>query len=754
MMKKAWLIIIVSVVFCITTNAQQLEIGQWQSMFSYNSANGVALNNNLVYSGRYGLLEYDVTTNQYTQYSKVNGITDIGIQKLAVETQKNALIITYESSNIDILQNGIFYNVPDLKKANIAENKRINNVNCFNGDAYLSTGLGIVVVNIDKHEIKTTYPMLVGGAQAEVYDVTLHNNKIYAATNKGFFCANSNNNFLQNIDNWVLISNAVIKNMVSGIDSFYVCTDTEVFSLDANNNTHFIYKSLNTILDIAEKNNTTLVLSCIGEIVDVDKNGTTLEKYFGNQAQQIAVNNNGIWVANVYGGLKRIQTAQKTEELKINGPFSASAFNMRWINNKLYVASGGVQPTYNFLENKGGINIWNNQNWTSYNQYINYPQMDSAQDILDVAVDPVTQSIYCTSFGGGLLEIKKDGQYVQLARNSIILSSQNGNYAWLATNLKYDDNNNLWITVSNADKNLIVKKPDGNYVSLTININGEFKVLSDFVIDNIGQKWIIIPRLRGAVVFNDNGSLENTADDQQKLYNINAGNGNLASNNVLCIAKDLDGKIWMGTDNGISIVNCPESAFVAGGCDAENKIVQYDAFANRLFKDEYVNAIAVDGANRKWVGTFNGVWLISSDAEKILARFNKDNSPLPTNEINKIEIDPATGVVYFATSQGIVSYKSTATEGRLEADKLLAYPNPVESNYEGTIAIKGFVTNADVRIVDEAGQLVYRTTALGGQAIWNGKTYTGERPHSGVYYVLGTNADGSQTQQTKIILLH
>jgi FlgD Ig-like domain len=64
------------------------------------------------------------------------------------------------------------------------------------------------------------------------------------------------------------------------------------------------------------------------------------------------------------------------------------------------------------------------------------------------------------------------------------------------------------------------------------------------------------------------------------------------------------------------------------------------------------------------------------------------------------------------------------------------------------------VENADVRITDVAGQLVYRTKALGGQAIWDGNTYTGYRPQSGVYYVLATSADGGLTQKTKFIFMH
>jgi hypothetical protein len=183
-------------------------------------------------------------------------------------------------------------------------------------------------------------------------------------------------------------------------------------------------------------------------------------------------------------------------------------------------------------------------------------------------------------------------------------------------------------------------------------------------------------------------------------------------------------------------------------------IVQYDKYAGYLFAGSNVRSIAVDGANRKWVGTDEGLWLLSPDASQIVYKFTVDNSPLPSNLISKISIDKVTGDVYIGTDQGLVVYRSTATEGGAANENVLAFPNPVPSGYSGTIAITGLVTNADVRITDISGQLVYRTTALGGQAIWNGKDYTGHTPQSGVYLVFASSSDGTQTYAGKIIFMH
>src|SRR5690606_14308572 len=217
------------------------------------------------------------------------------------------------------------------------------------------------------------------------------------------------------------------------------------------------------------------------------------------------------------------------------------------------------------------------------------------------------------------------------------------------------------------------------------------------IIDGYNQKWYISPGL-GLAVYDDNYTIANPSDD--RFARINQHN-NLPNNNTNCIVKDKDGAIWIGTENGIGIINCPGD-FLNGNCEVEQRIVQYDEFAGYLFQGESVMSIAVDGANRKWVGTNNGVWLISESGDEIIHRFTSSNSPLPSDNIQKIAVDPVTGDVYIGTALGLVSYRSTAIEGKDTPENVLSFPNPVPSGYEGTIAIKGLSNNADVRITDIA----------------------------------------------------
>src|SRR5690606_9604552 len=313
--------------------------------------------------------------------------------------------------------------------------------------------------------------------------------------------------------------------------------------------------------------------------------------------------------------------------------------------------------------------------------------------------------------------------------------------------------NNLWISNFGASQPLHVKKAGGQWKSFTVPLNISNQTMAQIIIDDANQKWINSPLGNGLVLFNHGEGIDNTNDDRWRLYRAGAGNGNLPSNEILSIAKDKNGFIWIGTSDGIGIIECPADAFSSQGCEAFLPVVQHGNFNGYLFKGQHVQGIAVDGANRKWIATNNGAWLVSENGEKLIYHFTEDNSPLFNNDVKQVTINGRTGEVYFATSKGIISYRGTATDGGERNENVLVFPNPVPPNYSGNIAIRGLVDNAIVKIIELGGRLVFETRALGGQAIWDGYNYVGQKASSGVYIVL-VNDDGRQEKvATKIFFI-
>ena len=161
----------------------------------------------------------------------------------------------------------------------------------------------------------------------------------------------------------------------------------------------------------------------------------------------------------------------------------------------------------------------------------------------------------------------------------------------------------------------------------------------------------------------------------------------------------------------------------------------------------------MDGADRKWVATSSGVWLITKDGDKVLANYTEENSPLLSNDVKRITIDGKTGEVFIATAKGIISFRGAATEYEETKGNVLVYPNPVPPNFNSSIGIRGLPENAVVKITETNGRLVHQTRSLGGQATWNGKDYKGQKASTGVYLVIATDDAKGEKIVAKIVFV-
>jgi ligand-binding sensor domain-containing protein len=327
---------------------------------------------------------------------------------------------------------------------------------------------------------------------------------------------------------------------------------------------------------------------------------------------------------------------------------------------------------------------------------------------------------------------------------------------WIrVSDLYFDDLQNLWAINSLAQNPLVVKAKTGEWYSFRLNgIDGPSTYFKDLVIDNYGQKWGIIKNA-GLFVYNDNGTIDKSNDDEIQLINTNVGMGNLPSLEVFSLTVDLEGEIWVGTDKGITVFYAPELVFTGRNYDAQQILIQQGEYGQYLLDTETINCIEIDGANRKWVGTNgSGVFLLSKDGTEEIHHFTTENSPLFSDNIIDIAINEISGEVFIGTEKGIISYRSDATKGYNSHNNVMVFPNPVKENYNGKIAIRGLVDNANVKITDINGNLVFESYANGGQAIWDGQNQSGERASTGVYLVFSTNIDGEESMVSKILFIH
>jgi hypothetical protein len=732
-------------------------IGQWREHLPYYPTQQVVQGNNEMFAATtYNVFSVD-ENNTITRYSKVTGLNDIGVNAIGWDSTSNQLVIGYSNSNIDVLKGRTVKNIGDVKRSNVSGDKTIYSVYCKNKKAYLCTGLGVIVADLEKYEIADTWIIGNNGKQVKVNGLTTDGNFLYAATDEGLKRASITANNIADYRNWNSILKGAARMVMNVSDKIVFLKNDSIF-IQTGNTFNVLYADAAwPIVSINASNGKLLVCqrtSNGSSRVLVLNTAGVIEKTLAQQniisyPKWATLKDNEVWVADFFAGLSKFGSS--VERYVPDGPIGTASGDMIVSNHTLYAAAGEVNSAWNYQYNRNGIYILKDDKW-DYKGYYNTPIFDSVFDFITLAIDPVNQSIWAGSYGGGLVNITDNNQ-IKIYKQNYLQSATGDPASYRVSGLAFDKNNNLWISNYGAAQNLAVRKPDGSFKSFNIPFFHLENAVSQIVVDDANQLWIVSPKGNGVFVYNYGNSIESNADDNWKYFKAGTGNGNLPSNDVYCLAKDKNGFIWIGTSKGIGIVQCSEQVFTTTACEAVLPVVQQDRFAGYLFQNEEVRTIAVDGANRKWVGTSNGVWLISPEGDKTIYRFTEDNSPLLSNDVKKITIDPTNGEVYIATFKGICSFRSTATETNATSEnKVLVFPNPVPPGYNGTIAIRGVPENSSVKIAELNGRLVYETRSLGGQAVWNGRNYKGEKVASGVYIVLIKDDNGQERMATKIVI--
>jgi ligand-binding sensor domain-containing protein len=739
-------------------------IGLWREHLPYHSAIDVTASDKKVYCATpFSLFSVDLSTNEVERISKVAGLSETGISIIRYDPFSKKLLIAYTNSNIDLIDEKGIHNIPDLKRENSSGDKTIYHIFPDNDRWYLSTGLGIVVVNAEKLEIKDSWFIGTNGSFIKTNAFTKNNNFFYVATDEGLKKISVTNNNPADYVNWQNLSgtNGLPASACKSVMNFSgktISLQNDSLFVENGNSWSVFFTNGWPVLSINVSENRlficqrqqngrsqVLVLNADGSVQrTIQQNGVT---DFPQKA--ISVNNN-YWIADLYDGLSK-WTGNNYETYKPNSPEDIATGKLTVYNNILYVSAGSVNDAWNYQYNRAGVFRFANGSWSNYNQF-NFPLLDTLMDFITVVVDPRDESVWAGSYGGGLLHIKKDGKFEIFKQNSPIRETVGDPGSYRVSGLAFDENNNLWISNFGSDFPLHVLKKDGTWKSFSAPFALSSNAAAEILIDDANQKWIIAPMGNGLIVFNDNNTIDNTGDDKWKIYKSGNGLGNLPSNEVFSIAKDKGGFIWVGTSNGIGVIQCPQDA-VTRGCEAIWPVINEGGFANYLFKGQEVRSIAIDGADRKWIATSNGVWLINTDGDKVIEYFTEQNSPLLSNDVKSIAVNGTTGEVFFATAKGISSFRGTATNAGETKNQVLVFPNPVPPSYNGNIGIRGMPENSIVKITETNGRLVYQTRASGGQAVWNGKDYKGRQASSGIYIVIAEDEDKQEKVVAKIVFI-
>jgi hypothetical protein len=741
----------------------QITMGQWRTHLPYQYCFLAETTNDRVYcSTTGGLFYYKLDDHLVEKISKVDGLSDNGVSAMRWSGEEETLILAYESSNLDIIRQGSVVNLPDIMKKQITGDKSIYDIYYIGQSAYLSTGFGIVLVNLEKDEISETYLIGDNGQSLKVNQVTSDGTYLYAATDQGIRKGLLSDPFLVDFNAWEMITD--IPGSAGAFSTIAFFQDyLFTSSADPAREQDQLYYSSGSGWSLYpyftgsichELLNQGQFLSLVDDTAVhlINDDLLVVQEMFGVNPRSAALDYNGdLWLADYGRGLNTNQ-GENNWSITPNGPYSTSVFDMECSGGVLQAAVGGISRTWNNLWNTATLETFKDEEWKSINSW-------DDRDLITLDIDPADPShVYGGSWGYGLLEYngKEITRYTET--NSSLQTIQVGHYIRIG-GVALDPQGNLWMTNSNVAEPISVLKADGTWKSFRAdNLISDFNALGDILVSSSGHKWVIVPRGNGLFAMDDNMTIDDISDDTYKKVSVVDKYGKVITNDVYSFAEDHNGNLWLGTNQGVLVMYSPYRLFVDGSIFAQEILIPRNdgsGYADALLGTQVVTAIEVDGANRKWLGTSTGgVYLVSEDGLEEIKQFNATNSPLLSNVITDICVDGISGEVFFGTDKGIISYKGDALSGNDFYNNVVVYPNPVRETYEGPVAIKGLLENTTVKITDIGGNLVFETESLGGQAIWDGKNFRGERVATGVYMIYLSSALGELSHVTKLLFIH
>ena len=763
--------------FSFTVLAANFNTTGWKTYLSYNNTNSVEESNDQVFVVAEGsLYTYGKDDNSIKQYYKGNGLNDNTISLIRYNKQTKSLLIIYDNSNIDILEGGVATNLPYLSTSTSIRDKQINSVLVNDEYAYLSTAFGIVVINMAKKEIKDTYKLSLN-----ITSCAIQNGNIYASTtnkaevSSGIIYASLKENLLDKA-NWKPygLSNLSDSHTISAIASF----KNTLFYLVSQQG---IFYENNGELSRIINSSTLKYMKVIGEKLACIDNSRVFIVSDTQKFDQINLSINDIstyqtdkyWIAEGSKGLRSIQRKGSNsfealnEPIILDGPYSNSAFDIVCKNDKVYMIIGGKDLLNGKRFDKGGyILTYDYDKWSFIDpkeaqKKLNLPR--NPRDYTSIAVttdDSNDEIVYASSMGDGVIQYK-NGTPVQSYNEKNAFKETAGGYGsgyCYIDGLAFDKNGNLWMTSSEVNHAVLVLDKAGAWHRLDIEQLRGVYTINDILITSTNDKWIYVPRNTPKLVMIPNSESLDEVSSYEFTTLIDTDGKELTPSNYTCVAEDKDGYIWVGTNRGAVYFTKPRISSAEDKAATRCTRVKYtnEETGNLAYflDNVVVTTLKVDAGNRKWIGTKgNGVYVLDNDNETIVYQFNTTNSPLLSDNIYDIEINDKTGEVFIGTDKGLNSYQGEASEGKSDYSEIYAYPNPVRPEHMDKVTIVGLMDNSNVKITDLNGNIIYQTKSLGGQAIWNCRSANGSRVATGVYLVLASTEEASESVVTKIIVV-
>jgi hypothetical protein len=728
----------------ITGVAQNIPLGTWRTHLSFHHITSLAFGNSMVFAaGNHGVMVLNQQDNSFSTYSKINGLNGTSVSFVDYDLQTKQLMITYTDGQFDIVTSeSEIVGFDPAKNSSVTGSKAINHIFIADAIAYLAADYGVIVFDMNRMLVKETWRGLGEAGQAlKVFQSTILDDSIFLATDNGVIAGALNDN-LQDFNNWKRFDGGEFNGPVQHIANFngtvYSGVNTAgLFKYDNElwMKTPFLEGS--SFVSIHSSGNNLFMAEENGLFkLTISDNLTQITDQFIDQPNFASEDTNGkIWIGDGINGLLT-NASGSFVSLIPNSPSGDMTFYLAYHNKTIFALAGGhtSSNTRTAMGNSGSIDSFRDGLWVN--------DESSSRDLTAIAFEESSEKVFISSFGYGVeaRDPQSNSVVFNETNSPLINTNPPGNFVnipSLAAGVE-----GVWVANYASPKPLHFLGRDNNWKSFSFQSEIS-KYPLKLAVDLYGSVWMGLDPLKGGgiLVFNEK-------ENASVLLTEKPGLGGLPSNSVNAITVDKNGFVWTGTDLGVAYFNEPMSVF-SGTVDAVKPIFD----AGFLLRDDKVNAIAVDGGNRKWIGTDRGLWLFNDSGEELIHNFTANNSPLPSDVIRAVEVNGESGEVFISTNEGLLSFRADATDSNNGFQSVKIFPNPVTSDFIGSIGITGLATDALVKISDINGKLVWQTRANGGSASWNLQDINGKRPSTGVYIVFAVTDDGRESVVSKIAFI-
>ena len=750
----------------------------WRSFFSYNSIKDISQSDSKVFAAaESAIFTKSTATEELKTITSIDGLKAETVTAIYHSSAFNKTLVGNQNGLILVVNadNSILNVVDIIEETTVQPNKKkINHFYEYQGKVYVGCDFGIAVFDLATMEFGDTYYLGPNGAEIPVMQTAILNSIIYTATaTNGIRQAVLGNPNLNDYSQWT----EYISGQWTAVESFqgqlFAAQGNTVYRLQAGSTIFFSstpsdivdLRTANSYLIATSKERVNVYNSQFAQAVQInpipDEEVTFTCATVVTEKLFIGTNERGVFATPMI--------FLQFENITPDGPLRNNIFSMEKSTRELWAVYGGYDFNYvpnmtqyglsRFREQQGWEDI-EHEELKALNINSNGAE-EPVYSLSDIVINPNNlKEVYVGSFQTGLVKITDgvpEAVYTPANTNggsnegltSLVLPPPDQNYRSTRINgLAYDREGNLWMMNSRVEKPLKVLRGsnwDSYSIAEAFGNNFSSGEYGKMVIDKNGTKWI--PTLtRGVIGFNEALGPKALAIDNET--------GDLPSENATCVAIDNNNQLWIGTNKGLRILSSVDRFTTEDQLVSRSIIIMEDGLAQELMYEQAITDIVVDGANNKWIATASaGAFLVSPNGQQTLFHFTKANSPLPSNAINDIVVDPENGEVFFATDKGMVSYQGTSTKAEDNLNNVYVFPNPVRPEYNGDVNISGLVDNANVKITDIEGNLVFETTSEGGTVLWNTSAFNRHRVASGVYMIFIASGDGTETKVKKVMII-